>query len=522
MLIIAILSAITSTLMAQSLFAKGTYNPYDKMRRAALAISALYVDTVDDNKLAEDAIRGMIENLDPHSSYSTAKQARAFNESLGGSFDGIGVQFNISADTLLVIKPVVKGPSEKVGIMAGDRIISVNDTAIAGVKMDQSEIMRRLRGKRGTMVRLGVVRRGIAEVLYFDVKRDKIPLNTIDAAYMIRPQVGYIRIGSFGAYTYKEFMDAVKKLNKEGMKNLILDLQENGGGYMLSATQIVNEFLGKNDLIVYTEGRNDKRREYHADGNGKLRKIKVVVLVNEFSASASEIVSGALQDQDRGVIVGRRTFGKGLVQRPIEFPDGSMMRLTIAHYYTPSGRCIQKPYTKGNKKDYDRDFINRLNHGELTCIDSIHLDSTKTYYTLNEHRVVYGGGGIMPDIFVPLDTTKVSPMYSAINRNNLILDPMLKYADQNRKSIKRKYKQFDDYIASFEVPQALIDEILEKAKEKGIKPKDDADLAATIADLRRVLKSLIANNIWDRNEYFRLVNMESDIVNRALDFLNKK
>ena len=233
-------------------------------------------------------------------------------------------------------------------------------------------------------------------------------------------------------------------------------------------------------------------------------------------------MTGAVQDYDRGTIVGRRTFGKGLVQRPFDLPDGSMIRLTVAHYYTPSGRCIQKPYTKGNKKDYDRDFINRLNHGELTCIDSIHLDSTKTYYTLNEHRVVYGGGGIMPDIFVPLDTTKVSPMYSAISRNNLILDPMLKYADQNRKSIKRKYKQFDDYIASFEVPQALIDEILEKAKEKGIKPKDDADLAATIADLRRVLKSLIANNIWDRNEYFRLVNMESDIVNRALDFLNKK
>ena len=242
----------------------------------------------------------------------------------------------------------------------------------------------------------------------------------------------------------------------------------------------------------------------------------------EILSQGFDQMAGAVQDNDRGSIVGRRTFGKGLVQRPFDLPDGSMIRLTVAHYYTPSGRCIQKPYTKGNKKDYDRDVINRLNHGELTCIDSIHLDSTKTYYTLNEHRVVYGGGGIMPDIFVPLDTTKVSPMYSAINRNNLILDPMLKYADQNRKSIKRKYKQFDAYIASFEVPQALIDEILEKAKEKGIKPKDDADLAGTIADLRRVLKSLIANNIWDRNEYFRLVNMESDIVNRALDFLNKK
>lgn len=516
MLIIAILSAITSTLMAQNLFAKGTYNPYDKMRKAALAISALYVDTVDDNKLAEDAIRGMIENLDPHSSYSTAKQARAFNESLGGSFDGIGVQFNISADTLLVIKPVVKGPSEKVGIMAGDRIISVNDTAIAGVKMDQSEIMRRLRGKRGTMVRLGVVRRGIAEVLYFDVKRDKIPLNTIDAAYMIRPQVGYIRIGSFGAYTYKEFMDAVKKLNKEGMKNLILDLQENGGGYMLSATQIVNEFLGKNDLIVYTEGRNDKRREYHADGNGKLRKIKVVVLVNEFSASASEIVSGALQDQDRGVIVGRRTFGKGLVQRPIEFPDGSMMRLTIAHYYTPSGRCIQKPYTKGNAVDYNKDIDTRYKHGEFYSADSIHFADSLKYQTLRLHRTVYGGGGIMPDYFIPLDTTQYSQLHRKITAAGVVVPAMVSWLDSHRRELGERYPTFADFNARFEVPQELFEKIEEEAGKKDIKPRDDEELRATRRTLGLHIKGLIARDLWDMSEYFHVVNESSPAVKQAL------
>ena len=522
MLIIAILSAITSTLMAQSLFAKGTYNPYDKMRKAALAISALYVDTVDDNKLAEDAIRGMIENLDPHSSYSTAKQARAFNESLGGSFDGIGVQFNISADTLLVIKPVVKGPSEKVGIMAGDRIISVNDTAIAGVKMDQSEIMRRLRGKRGTMVRLGVVRRGIAEVLYFDVKRDKIPLNTIDAAYMIRPQVGYIRIGSFGAYTYKEFMDAVKKLNKEGMKNLILDLQENGGGYMLSATQIVNEFLGKNDLIVYTEGRNDKRREYHADGNGKLRKIKVVVLVNEFSASASEIVSGALQDQDRGVIVGRRTFGKGLVQRPIEFPDGSMMRLTIAHYYTPSGRCIQKPYTKGDKEDYALDIEKRFKHGELYSADSIHFADSLKYETLRRHRTVYGGGGIMPDCFVPLDTTQYTPFHRQLAAKSFIINASLRYIDSHRKELRKRYTSFDKFSTEFTIPAAVTDALIADAAKDGVKPKDDAELQATMPQLKLQLKALVARDLWDMSQYFAVINESNHIVMKAVELLGVK
>ena len=496
--------------------------PDQKLRYAEKVIETYYVDSVNSDKVVTEAINAMLKTLDPHSSYSDPEETRELTIPLEGNFSGIGIQFNMLNDTLFVIQTTSGGPSEKVGILPGDRILQAGDSVLSGVKSPNSRILRILRGPKGTEVALKVLRKGVAQPLAFNVIRDDIPVYSVDASYMADPTTGYIRISRFAESTNEEFEKALAKLRKEGMKNLIIDLEDNGGGFLNAATDLASHFLQKGDLIVYTDAPKLGKHEYLVEKKGDFTDGKVVVMANQYSASASEILSGALQDNDRGLVVGRRTFGKGLVQRPFPIPDGSMIRLTVSRYYTPSGRCIQKPYTKGNKKDYDRDVINRLNHGELTCIDSIHLDSTKTYYTLNEHRVVYGGGGIMPDIFVPLDTTKVSPMYSAINRNNLILDPMLKYADQNRKSIKRKYKQFDDYIASFEVPQALIDEILEKAKEKGIKPKDDADLAGTIADLRRVLKSLIANNIWDRNEYFRLVNMESDIVNRALDFLNKK
>lgn len=493
-----------------------------KIQIAQMAIANFYVDSVDQKKLAEDAIRGMLEQLDPHSSYTNPEETKSLNEPLEGNFEGIGVQFNILEDTLVVIQPTTKGPSEKAGIVAGDRIVLVDGQPIAGVKMPRDSVMRLLRGPKGTKVKLGIVRRGVKDLMYFTVTRDKIPVNTLDASYMIAPGVGYIHLDRFGATSGKEVSDAIAALKEQGMQRLIFDLQNNGGGYLGAAKEVAEQFLPTGSLIVFTEGKQIPSQRFYAGRSGGFREGELVILVNEYTASAAEIVSGAIQDYDRGTIVGRRTFGKGLVQRPFDLPDGSMIRLTVAHYYTPSGRCIQKPYTKGGKKDYDRDFINRLNHGELTCVDSIHLDSTKTYYTLKEHRMVYGGGGIMPDIFVPLDTTKVSPMYSAINRNNLLLDPMLKYADQHRKALTRKYKKFDDYIDSYEVPQALIDEILEKAKQKKIKPKDDADLAGTIADLRRVLKSLIANNIWDRNEYFRLVNMESDIVNRGLEVISKK
>ena len=513
-----------SPLLAQFRVNLGNEAPLRKLQMAEMAITNLYVDSVDESRLVEDAIRGMLEKLDPHSSYTTAKETKAMNEPLQGSFEGIGVQFNMVEDTLLVIQPTLNGPSEKVGILAGDRIVMVNDTAIAGVKMSKEEIMKRLRGKKGTKVKLGVVRRGIGEMLNFTVTRAKIPIHTLDAYYMIRPDVGYIRIGSFGATTYDEFMAALDTLQQRAdgkLEKLILDLQDNGGGYLQAAAQIANEFLQDGDLIVYTEGRSVPRQEFRAQGSGRLRdNLRVVVLVNEYSASASEIVTGALQDQDRGQVVGRRTFGKGLVQRPIDFPDGSMIRLTIAHYFTPSGRCIQKPYVKGEKRDYYEDIEKRFQHGELYSKDSIKFADSLRYETLRLKRTVYGGGGIMPDHFVPLDTTKVTPFFSKLRRTDVIVNEVLRFIDVHRQDIRKQYPTFADFKEKFEVPQSLIDTIVAKAKtDKKLEPKDSDELKRTMPDLRYNLKAQIAYNLWDRNEYSRFANERNDIVKRALELL---
>ena len=497
----------------------GYNSPMRKMVLAEMAITNLYVDSVDEKKLAEDGIRGMIEQLDPHSSYSTAKETKEMNEPLQGSFEGIGVQFNMVKDTLLVIQPVVNGPSERVGILAGDRIVSVNDTAIAGVKMSKEDIMKRLRGAKGSKVRLGVVRRGIAGILKFTVVRDKIPVKTLDAAYMIRPHVGYIRIGSFGVTTYNEFMKAVETLKASGMKDLILDLQENGGGYLMAAVQIANEFLHNSDLIVYTQGRKVPRQDYCADGSGRLLDGKVFVLINEYTASAAEIVTGAIQDQDRGTVVGRRSFGKGLVQRPIDLPDGSMIRLTIAHYFTPSGRCIQKPYKKGDAIDYAMDIEKRFEHGELYSADSIHFADSLKYYTLRKHRVVYGGGGIMPDVFVPLDTMQYTKFLRQMAARSYIINANLKYIDVNRKQLKKQFTTFNDFNARFEVPQSLIDDVVQAAEKDKIKPKDQQELQATLPQLRRQLKALIARDLWDMSEYFQVINETNPIVVKAVGLL---
>lgn len=493
-----------------------------KLHIAEMAIKSLYVDSVDEQKLVEDGIRGMLEKLDPHSAYSTAKQTKEMTESLQGSFEGIGVQFNMVEDTLLVIQPVTNGPSEKVGIIAGDRIITVNDTAIAGVKMSKEEIMRRLRGKKGTKVNLGIVRRGISGKLKFVVTRDKIPVKTIDAVYMIRPTVGYIRIGSFGATTYDEFMTGVDSLKKAGMKDLIIDLQENGGGLMQAAIMIANEFLERNDLIVYTEGRRTPRQEFRAQGNGRLLDGKIYALVNEYSASASEIVTGALQDQDRGMVVGRRTFGKGLVQRPIDFPDGSMIRLTIAHYYTPSGRCIQKPYVKGEGKEYAEDIEKRFKHGELYSADSIHFEDSLKCYTLRKHRTVYGGGGIMPDYFVPLDTTQYTKFHRQLAAKSVIINANLHYVDNHRKQLRKQYPTFESFRNGFVVPQKLVDDIVAEAEKEKVKPKDNEELQLTIPRLKLQLKALIARDLWDMSEYFAIINEGSDIVNKALEIIEKE
>ena len=491
-------------------------SPLRKLQIAEMAITNFYVDSVNEQKLSEDAIRGMLKGLDPHSTYTDAKETKAMNEPLQGDFEGIGVQFNMIEDTLVVIQPIVNGPSQKVGILAGDRIVSVNDSTIAGVKMPRIDIMKMLRGKKGTKVKLGIVRRGVSNILTFVVTRDKIPVHTLNAAYMIRPGVGYICLESFGMKTHEEFMDAVKELEKQGMKSLILDLQDNGGGYLQAAVQIANEFLKDNEMIVYTEGRNVRCQNYKAIGNGRLQKMRVYVLVNEFTASAAEIVTGAIQDNDRGTVVGRRTFGKGLVQRPFDFPDGSMMRLTIAHYYTPSGRCIQKPYKKGDLKDYEMDLEKRLKHGELTNPDSIHFDTSQKFYTLRNHRVVYGGGGIMPDYFVPLDTTKYTKYHRLLAAKNIIMNAYLKYVDANRTTLKGLYKSFDTFNKNYVVPQSLLDTIIAEGKKEKVEPKDKAELTATMPYIKVQLKALVARDLWDMNEYYRIWNEQSDIVNKTI------
>lgn len=496
-------------------------SPLRKLQYAEVAITNLYVDSVDEKKLVEDAIRGMLEKLDPHSTYATPKEVKELNEPLNGNFEGIGVQFNMIEDTLLVIQPVTNGPSEKIGIIAGDRIVSVNDTAIAGVKMPKEEIMKRLRGPKGTKVKLGVVRQGIKDQLKFTVTRDKIPVKSVDAAYIIRPGIGYIRIGNFGATTHQEFLESLSKLRKAGMVDLILDLQDNGGGYLKAAVDIANEFLQRGDLIVYTEGLKVPRMEYKADGRGVFLSGKVVVLVDGFTASAAEIVTGAIQDQDRGFVVGRRTFGKGLVQRPVDLPDGSMIRLTIAHYYTPSGRCIQKPYKKGDKKDYAMDMVNRLKSGELTNVDSIHFVDSLKYETLRQHRTVYGGGGIMPDEYVPLDTTIYTDYHRQLAAKSIVIQQNLRYVDNHRKELKECWPSFDEFKQHFEVPQSLIDTIIAEGEKQEIKPKDEAELAQTIPYLSLQLKALIARDIWDMSEYYSVVNESSEMIRKGLEVISK-
>ena len=514
--LLAVALVWTVAASAQMQVNMGKDSPLRKLQLAEMLVNNFYVDSVDESKLVEDAIRGMLDKLDPHSSYTNAKETKSMNESLQGNFDGIGVQFNMVEDTLVVIQPIAKGPSEKVGIVAGDRIVAVNDTAIAGVKMPRDKIMMRLRGPKGTMVKLSVVRREVNDTLVFNVKRDKIPVKSLDASYMIRPGVGYIRIGSFGATTYAEFMSAVDELKRLGMKNLMIDLQENGGGYLQAAVRIANEFLPKDELIVYASGLRSPRIDYKADGTGSLLDGKVVALVNEFTASAAEILSGALQDNDRGEIVGRRTFGKGLVQRPFDMPDGSMIRLTIAHYYTPSGRCIQKPYKKGDAKDYYKDFENRMKHGELMSADSIHFADSLKFYTLRKHRAVYGGGGIMPDYFVPLDTTTYTKYHRQLVAKGIVNETVLRYIDNNRKTLKKQFPKFEVYRRNFEVPQQMLDDIRRVAEKKDVKPKDEEERERTLPYLKNQLKALVARDIWDMDEYFQIINETSDIVKQAL------
>lgn len=502
-----------------------------KLQIAEFAISNLYVDPVDENKLVEEAIIKMLAQLDPHSTYSDAEEVRKMNEPLQGNFEGIGVQFQMIEDTLLVVQPVSNGPSEKVGILAGDRIISVNDTAIAGVKMSTEEIMSRLRGPKGSEVNLGVIRRGVADSLIFKVERDKIPIHSIDASYMIQPTIGYIRINRFAATTAEEFAGELKKLQKEGMRDLIMDLQGNGGGYLNAAIDIANEFLQQKELIVYTEGRASKRSNFYARGTGDFKKGRLIVLVDGYSASASEIVTGAIQDWDRGLVVGRRTFGKGLVQRPIELPDGSMIRLTIARYYTPSGRCIQKPYKstadvrleggtdEANQEKYSQDLIDRFNRGEMMHADSIHFADSLKCFTQRLKRVVYGGGGIMPDYFVPIDTTQYTDLHRDLMAKGIIIKVTMNYIEKHRKELAQKYKTFERFKDKFNVDDELLGELRKAGEKEKIKFVED-QYEKSLPLIQLQLKALIARDLWDMNEYFELINQTNNSVEQALKLLN--
>lgn len=539
-IIALVLIAFSLQTMAQQRNSKELDVQIRKLLYAQSAIMQLYVDTVNIGKMTEDAIRGMLKELDPHSTYTPAKEVEALNEPLAGSFDGIGVQFNMNEDTLVVIQPVSGGPSEKVGILAGDMIVTVNDTAIAGVKMSREDIMKRLRGPKGTKVRLGVIRRGVKGVQKFTVTRDKIPVYTIDAYYMIDPTTGYIRISSFGSTTNAEFIKASTFLLSQGMKDLIVDLQGNGGGYLQAAVDLSNQFLDNGEMIVYTEGRTTGRHEYHAE-RGKMNINKLVILTDGYTASAAEILSGAIQDNDRGIIVGRRTFAKGLVQRPIDLPDGSLIRLTIAHYYSPVGRCFQKPYVKGDKKKYDMDMMDRLNSGELMSADSIHFpDSLK--YTTKAGRVVYGGGGIMPDVYVPLDTTRYTHLHRELAAKSCINATTLKWIDQNRKRLVKEYDVdtyrkararqaenktydpadlrtgFERFKQGFTVPQDMMDILIAKAKDEKIEYTDSA-FQATLPILKLQMKALVARDLWDMSEYYEIMNPTNEIYQQGLQAL---
>ena len=514
-----LLLTLTSILICNSLSAQSN-QAARKLQLAEFAISRLYVDEVNEEELVEKAITSMLEELDPHSTYTNAEEARKMNEPLEGEFEGIGIQFQMMEDTLLVVQPVSGGPSEKVGILAGDRITAVEDTLIAGVKMSTEEIMSRLRGPKGSVVKLTVIRRDIDEPLTFEVKRDKIPIYSLDASYMIAPTIGYIRLNKFGANTIEEFQAALSKLQGQGMKDLILDLQGNGGGYLNAAIDLANEFLPQKSLIVYTEGKASKRSEFVAKGNGNFLKGKLVVLVDEYSASASEIVSGAIQDWDRGTIVGRRTFGKGLVQRPIDLPDGSMIRLTIARYYTPSGRCIQKPYVKGEEEDYDNELVKRLEHGELMHADSIHLPDSLMFKTKRLGRTVYGGGGIMPDYFVPIDTTLYSDYHRDLVAKGVVIKTTLNYIEKNRKALTKSYRKFDDFNRKFEVSNELLDELRKEGEKSGV-AFNETEYNTSLPRIKTQLKALIARDIWEMSEYYQVMNQTDNVVQQALKIIEK-
>lgn len=470
---------------------------YSKVDYALKTIGKRYVDSINVAELEEKLMTALMEQLDPHSTYISAEDFDEANESLQGNFDGIGVQFNIQKDTIYVVNVIAGGPAEKVGVRDGDRIVTVDDTIYAGVGITNDKVMKKLRGPRGTQVTVGIKRRGEQNLVPITITRGQIPLYSVDAAFMVDNEVGYIKLSKFSRTTYEEFQRALVKLKSQGMKRLLFDLRGNGGGYLGAAISVCDEFLPNGTMIVYTEGLNSPREDARASARQLCEGLAVVVLIDEFSASASEITAGALQDNDRATIVGRRSFGKGLVQEPIDFKDHSQIRLTIARYYTPSGRCIQKPYEM-SEEEYAADLLNRFERGEFSERDSIHIDDSTEYYT-SKGRVVYGGGGIMPDIFIPADTTGVTPFYNKVNRKGIEYQFAIEYTDNNRSKMSnlKTANDIDQYLAN----EHIFDQFIEFAKKQGIKPSA-SDLKVSRELLDTQIRALIARNLINDEGFY--------------------
>lgn len=487
----------------------------NKLNALLRIIDDQYVDTVSMTELVEESMPRILAELDPHSSYIPAKNLEAVNDELKGSFSGIGVSFSIQNDTIQIGSVIAGGPAEKVGMLAGDRIVQIDDSAFVGKVVTNSESMRRLKGPKGTKVKLGVFRPGEKELLHFTVVRGDIPVKSIDAAYMIDDKFGYIKVNKFGETTYPELLVALADLNRKNCRGLIIDLRGNTGGYMAAAIQMVNEFLPDHRLIVYTQGRKSPRENYTSNGTGSSQKMPLVVLTDEGSASASEIFAGAIQDNDRGTIVGRRSFGKGLVQQPIEFSDGSAIRLTIARYYTPSGRCIQKPYSKGGDADYEMDLINRYEHGEFFSADSIHQNNKEVYHT-RLGRTVYGGGGIMPDYFVPQDTTGMTSYFRMAANSGLIIRFSLDYTDKNRSRLL-SFRHAGE-LEAFLRKQNLLEKFAAYAESKGLKRRNIL-LYKSKKLFEQHLFGNIIYNMLGMQEYLIFTNRDDHTVGKALEVL---